>query len=162
MIIGSTKEDLTLEKRVAITPDSAKNIINLGLKVIIEKNYASHLGINDDEFKKHGVQILETSKEILSKNNLLLKVNCPNEDEIKNIQTNSILVGMINNKNDNQKIKNILSKKVTYIRLFKNRITSYLFFKIERYESSFLPTYRLRKNLKFHNCFNLYLILVFK
>ena len=83
MIIGSTKEDLTLEKRVAITPDSAKNIINLGLKVIIEKNYASHLGINDDEFKKHGVQILETSKEILSKNNLLLKVNCPNEDEIK-------------------------------------------------------------------------------
>ena len=112
MIIGSTKEDLTLEKRVAITPDSAKNIINLGLKVIIEKNYASHLGINDDEFKKHGVQILETSKEILSKNNLLLKVNCPNEDEIRNIQTNSILVGMINNKNDIQKIKNILSKKV--------------------------------------------------
>ena len=45
MIIGSTKEDLTLEKRVAITPDSAKNIINLGLKVIIEKNYASHLGL---------------------------------------------------------------------------------------------------------------------
>ena len=113
MIIGSTKEDLTLEKRVAITPDSAKNIINLGLKVIIEKNYASHLGVNDDEFKKHGVQILETSKEILSKNNLLLKVNCPDEDEIKNIQTNSI-VGMINNKNDNQKIKNILSKKVKF------------------------------------------------
>ena len=51
MIIGSTKEDLTLEKRVAITPETAKNIINLGLKVIIEKNYASHLGVNDDEFK---------------------------------------------------------------------------------------------------------------
>ena len=41
MIIGSTKEDLTLEKRVAITPDSAKNIMNLGLKVIIEKNAGS-------------------------------------------------------------------------------------------------------------------------
>ena len=31
MIVGSIKEDLTLEKRVSITPDSAKNIINLGL-----------------------------------------------------------------------------------------------------------------------------------
>ncbi len=36
MIVGSIKEDLTLEKRVSITPDSAKNIINLGLKVILE------------------------------------------------------------------------------------------------------------------------------
>ena len=34
MIIGSIKEDLTLEKRVALTPETAKNIINLGLKVL--------------------------------------------------------------------------------------------------------------------------------
>ena len=45
MIVGSIKEDLTLEKRVSITPETAKNIINLGLKVIIENNYASHIGI---------------------------------------------------------------------------------------------------------------------
>ena len=31
MIVGSIKEDLSLEKRVALTPDAAKNIINLGL-----------------------------------------------------------------------------------------------------------------------------------
>ena len=27
MIVGSTKEDLSLEKRVALTPETAKNII---------------------------------------------------------------------------------------------------------------------------------------
>ena len=43
MIIGSTKEDLSLEKRVALTPESAKNIIGLGLKVCIEKNLANHI-----------------------------------------------------------------------------------------------------------------------
>ena len=37
MIIGALKEDLTSEKRVALTPESAKNIIGLGLKVCIEK-----------------------------------------------------------------------------------------------------------------------------
>ena len=29
MIVGSIKEDLALEKRVAITPETAKNIIGL-------------------------------------------------------------------------------------------------------------------------------------
>ena len=38
MIIGSTKEDLSLEKRVALTLDAAKNIIGLGLNICIEKN----------------------------------------------------------------------------------------------------------------------------
>ena len=36
MIVGSTKENLLLEKRVSITPETAKNIINLGLKVIMQ------------------------------------------------------------------------------------------------------------------------------
>ena len=50
MIVGSTKENLTLEKRVSLTPETAKNIIGLGLKVCLEKNYANHLGITDEEY----------------------------------------------------------------------------------------------------------------
>ena len=41
MIVGSTKENLSLEKRVFFTPETAKNIINLGLKVCIEKKLCS-------------------------------------------------------------------------------------------------------------------------
>ena len=37
MIVGSTKEDLKLEKRVSLTPETSKNLIGLGLKVCIEK-----------------------------------------------------------------------------------------------------------------------------
>ena len=51
MIVGSIKENTELEKRVSVTPESAKNIIGLGLKVYIEKGYALHLGINDDKYK---------------------------------------------------------------------------------------------------------------
>ena len=50
MIVGSIKEDLKIEKRVSVTPDSAKNIIGLGLKVFVEKGYALHLGIHDNEY----------------------------------------------------------------------------------------------------------------
>ena len=58
MIVGSIKENTTLEKRVSITPESAKNIIGLGLKVRVEKDYALHLGINDDEYKEKGLIFL--------------------------------------------------------------------------------------------------------
>ena len=51
MIVGSIKENTALEKRVSVTPESAKNIIGLGLKVCIEKDYALHLGIQDIEYK---------------------------------------------------------------------------------------------------------------
>ena len=51
MIVGSIKENTTLEKRVSLTPESAKNIIGLGLKVYVEKDYAIHLGIKDSEYK---------------------------------------------------------------------------------------------------------------
>ena len=37
MIIGSIKEDLSLEKRVALTPEAAKSIIGLGLKFVSKK-----------------------------------------------------------------------------------------------------------------------------
>ena len=86
MIVGSIKENITLEKRVSVTPESAKNIIGLGLKVCIEKNYASHFGINDNEYKKIGVEIKNSSKEVLNSSNLIIKVNCPSEDEIRNFK----------------------------------------------------------------------------
>ena len=61
MIVGSTKEDLTLEKRVSLTPETAKNLIGLGLEVCVEKDYANHLGIKDENYTKVGVKILNSS-----------------------------------------------------------------------------------------------------
>ena len=86
MIVGSIKENTTLEKRVSITPESAKNIIGLGIKVCIEKDYATHLGINDNEYKDNGVEIKVSSKEVLNSSDLITKVNCPSEDEIASLK----------------------------------------------------------------------------
>ena len=112
MIVGSTKEDLTSEKRISLTPETAKNIIGLGLKVCIEKNYANHLGIDDDQFKAIGVEIKSSSNEVINSSNLIIKVNCPSENEISILKENTILIGMFDpNKNKNQ-IDKIISKKI--------------------------------------------------
>ena len=117
MIIGSIKEDLSLEKRVALTPDAAKNIIGLGLNIIIEKNYAAHLGIKDEDFKKAGVEIKNTSKEVLETCNLLIKVNCPQNDEINNLKEKTILIGMLNPFQNKNKINEILKRNVNIFSL---------------------------------------------
>ena len=112
MIVGSIKEDLALEKRVSITPETAKNIMGLGLKVCIEKDYATHLGIDDDEYKKTGVEIKNSSSEVLNSSNLIIKVNCPSENEISLLKEKTILIGMLNPSKNKEQIDKIIKKKI--------------------------------------------------
>ena len=112
MIVGSIKEDLASEKRVSITPDTAKNIIGLGLKVCIEKDYATHLGIDDSEYKKTGVEIKDSSSEVLNSSNLIIKVSCPSEKEISLLKEQTILIGMLNPSKNKDQIEKIIKKKI--------------------------------------------------
>ena len=117
MIVGSTKEDLTIEKRVSLTPETAKNIIGLGLKVCIEKDYAIHLGIQDKEYKNVGVEIKNLANEVLSLSNLLIKVNCPSEKEISNLKEKTIIIGMLNPSKNKNQINEIIKKKLNIFSL---------------------------------------------
>tara|TARA_B100001989_G_scaffold159925_1_gene114606 strand:+ start:329 stop:1423 length:1095 start_codon:yes stop_codon:yes gene_type:complete len=112
MIVGSTKENIELEKRVSITPESAKNIIGLGLKVCIEKDYALHLGIKDEEYKNTGVEIKNSSSEVLNLSNLITKVNCPSDNEVGILKENTILIGMLNPSLNKNQIDKIIKRKV--------------------------------------------------
>ena len=53
-IIGSVKEDLSVEKRISIVPEIVKKYTDLKLSVLLEKNYGEHLGIPDEEYKNKG------------------------------------------------------------------------------------------------------------
>ena len=82
------------------------------IKLCIEKNYASHLGIDDKEYKNTGVEIKSSSDEVLNTSNLIIKVNFPTENEINTLKDNTILIGMMNpNKNKNH-LKKILDKNI--------------------------------------------------
>ena len=112
MIVGSIKENTLIEKRISITPESAKNIIGLGLKVCVEKDYAVHLGIHDDEFKNIGVEVKNSLTEVFNSSNLITKVNCPSEEEISILSENTILIGMLNPTKNKKQIDKIIDKKI--------------------------------------------------
>ena len=112
MVVGSIKENSSLEKRVSLTPESAKNIIGLGLKVCIEKEYALHLGIDDKEYSNTGVEIKSSSKEVVDSSDLIMKVNCPLDEEIRILKDNTILIGMLNPSKNKNQINKIIQKQI--------------------------------------------------
>ena len=117
MIVGSTKEDLAIEKRVSLTPETAKNIVSLGLKIYVEKNYATHLGIQDKQYAEVGVEIKNSSSEVLENCNLLIKVNCPTDKEISNLKEKTILIGMLSPSQNKNIINEIIKKKINIFSL---------------------------------------------
>ena len=81
MKIGSTLENQKIEKRIAITPEIAKKYISIGFDVQLSKNYGSHLGITDDEYKKIGVKFLSDDKEIINLSNIIVQLGLLPDDK---------------------------------------------------------------------------------
>ena len=83
MIVGSLTEDRNFEQRIAITPEIIKKYKNLGFDIVLSKGYGNHLGINDKEFSDQGVNILNSSEEVISKSDLILQHNILNQQNLK-------------------------------------------------------------------------------
>jgi len=112
MIIGSVSENIDLEKRISITPEIAKKYMSQGFEVLIENNLASHLGISDSEFLKEGCKI-DNRENVLSKSDLILQLNLPDEKSINIINENKILIGNFNSLSNKEAIAKIINKKIS-------------------------------------------------
>ena len=110
MIVGSVSEDKNIEKRVAITPEIIKKYKSIGLDVNLCKNYASHLGIKDDEYISEGANIL-TIEEVLEKSNVIAQMGILNDENLNKLKQNQNLIGVINPYLNEAKLKEITKKK---------------------------------------------------
>ena len=111
MIIGSISENLKIEKRVAITPDIIKKYTSLGFEVHLSKNYALHLGINDNQYENEGAKILSIDQVLLN-SNAILQMNLPNEEALNKLKENQILIGVLNPYLNTEKLSDMNSKKI--------------------------------------------------
>jgi len=103
--IGSTKEDLKIEKRISITPETVKKFITLGFSVNLEKGYGKHLGIYDEEYKANGANVHFSREEVFQSSDIILKVNDLSLDEINSIKEKTILIGQFDSSPNRSEIK---------------------------------------------------------
>ena len=112
MKIGSTLENQKIEKRIAITPEIAKKYISIGFDVQLSKNYGSHLGITDDEYKKIGVKFLSDDKEIISLSNIIVQLGLMSDDKSSSLKEDQTLIGVLNPYDNKKKLDELLRKKI--------------------------------------------------
>tara|TARA_Y100000590_G_scaffold135594_1_gene155130 strand:- start:82 stop:1173 length:1092 start_codon:yes stop_codon:yes gene_type:complete len=110
--IGSVKENLDTEKRISITLETAKKLIDLQFNIFIEKGYGEHLGIDDEEYKKIGINLISSPKEVFEKSNILLQVECPTSENLNLIKDKSILIGQIDPFSNSESVKKLIKKEV--------------------------------------------------
>ena len=115
--IGSVKEDLSLEKRVSLTPETIKKFSSLKFSVVVESKYGEHLGIKDEVYKNSGAVICNSAKEVYEKSEIILKVNSPQQNEISLIKDKAILIGQFDILQDREIINKLVNKNINIFSL---------------------------------------------
>ena len=117
MRIASTTENQKFEKRIAISLETAKKYIALGIEVSLSENYGEHLGVKDDEYKDLGVKISKEPKEVISGADIIVQLALPSDEKISLIKENQTLIGILNPYNNKEKIENLVKNKINIFSL---------------------------------------------
>ena len=112
MKLGSIKENLEIEQRIAVTPEIIKKYKSLDLNIILPKGYGEHLGISDKEFINQGAEILGDERKVLSNSDIVLQMNLIDEKNFEDLKIEQILIGVLNPYSNSEKIKRLLEKKI--------------------------------------------------
>ncbi|WP_440926960.1 Re/Si-specific NAD(P)(+) transhydrogenase subunit alpha [Candidatus Pelagibacter sp.] len=117
MRIGSVLENQQNEKRIAVTPETAKKYISLGFDLILSKNYGSHLGIYDEEYLDLGVKFSSDEKEILNGSDIILQVAMLPEDKCSLFRESQTFIGALNPYSNKDYLENLAKKKINIFSL---------------------------------------------
>ena len=112
MKIGSILENQKIEKRIAITPEIAKKYISLGFDVHLSKNYGTHLGISDEEYKNIGVKFSDDEKEIINLSNVIVQLGLLSDDKSSLLKEDQTLIGVLNPYDNKEKLDKLKNKKI--------------------------------------------------
>jgi len=112
MKIVSLSENKNIEKRVSITPDIVKKYVSIGFEVSLPKDYGSHLGFTDDQYKSQGVNILDNEKDLIDGCDIIVQLDLPSENKISLFKENQNLIGVLNPFLNKEKLENLKKKKI--------------------------------------------------
>ena len=95
MRIGVPKEIFAGEKRVATTPDVATQLMKLGFDVSIESGAGEGSNFSDSAYSDVGCDIVDSTSELWSKSDIVLKVRAPEGDEASQLRSDQTLISFL-------------------------------------------------------------------
>jgi alanine dehydrogenase len=85
MRIGVVKEIKPAERRVALTPGGARELVAAGHDVLVERDAGSGSRLPDDAYTAAGARIIDSAEQVWAESELLLKVKEPIEPEYERL-----------------------------------------------------------------------------
>jgi proton-translocating NAD(P)+ transhydrogenase subunit alpha len=113
MKIGIPKEVHAGEKRVATTPEVAKQLIKLGFEVAVEAGAGTAAHYSDASFVEAGVTVIKNTKDLWSDSDIILKVRGPEPSEVKLLKEGQIYISFLWPAQNPELLKKLADKKVT-------------------------------------------------
>ena len=93
MRIGSPKEVLSGEARVAMTPESAAQLQKLGHECFIESGAGALARFSDTDYQTVGVTVVDSAEKLFDSVDVVVKVRPPLDVEVERMKKGQTLVG---------------------------------------------------------------------
>lgn len=113
MLVGIVKETLEGERRIAAVPETISKMVKSGMEVLVETGAGNESFISDSEFEAAGAKIAPDAASVLSRSDLILKVNKPTIEEINNIKEGAVLISFLQPFGSPEVIKALAARRVT-------------------------------------------------
>jgi NAD(P) transhydrogenase subunit alpha len=95
MQIGVPREIHAGERRVATTPDVARQLIKLGFSVAVEENAGAAASYSDDAFRAAACEIATSTRDLWSNSELIIKVRAPEASEVELLKRDHTLISFL-------------------------------------------------------------------
>ncbi len=115
MKIGTPKETFKGENRVAMTPDSAKELQKLGHDCVIEAGAGEAAGFADADYEAAGVEVVKTAATLWKNAEIVAKVRVPSDAEMKKLREGQTLISFFSPVADEDKMNDAAEKGATVI-----------------------------------------------
>ena len=112
MKIGIIKETRPGERRVAVTPQVAKDFISRGFEVVMESNAGLDSHFRDKDYEEAGVKVTDKAS-VFKEADIIVKVNPPSDDDLGYFREGQVFVGLLFPYNNPELVKKMAEKKVT-------------------------------------------------
>ncbi len=117
MIIGSISENKDIEKRVSITPETAKKYINLGFEINLSENYGKHLGFKEKEYTELGVKFISDDKKLIQNSDIIIQMSLMDDNKATFLKSKQIIIGVLNPYENKNKLEDLAKRGVNLFSL---------------------------------------------
>ncbi|MDY7092012.1 MAG: Re/Si-specific NAD(P)(+) transhydrogenase subunit alpha [Acidobacteriota bacterium] len=107
------KERRAGETRVAATPETVKHLVGDGLEITVEAGAGTAASFSDEAYGTAGALIATDPAAAWAEADLVLKVQCPDAEEIGRLREGALLIGLLSPFDNLDAVRQLAAGKVT-------------------------------------------------